>query len=270
MVPLVYVTGISGAIHLSNYYLEAARHGSLPEAPGKAVAHAAVPLVLAAVTTALGLLSLCYSELNPIRLFGVFSAIGVVIGSLAQFTLLPAALAVWTPLPRQHRRAGEWRRGAANPRSWRCSRNWARGCPRHPTLVAVACLVADAGDRRGPAADPYFDQDDAVVLAPRPGDPHDELAGRETRGHDSVGSALAFLARERDIDVRADPLGGGHRCAAAPPAAGQRQSVSGHVCAPRGHSFPFDTTGGTRGGQRQAEAAVRCAAPVRLGRPGWR
>ncbi len=47
MVPLVYVTGISGAIHLSNYYLEAARHGSLPEAPGKAVAHAAVPLVLA-------------------------------------------------------------------------------------------------------------------------------------------------------------------------------------------------------------------------------
>ena len=70
MVPLVYVTGISGAIHLSNYYLEAARHGSLTEAPGKAVAHAAVPLVLAAVTTALGLLSLCYSELNPIRLFG--------------------------------------------------------------------------------------------------------------------------------------------------------------------------------------------------------
>ena len=55
MVPLVYVTGISGAIHLSNYYLEAARHGTLPEAPGKAVAHAAVPLVLAAVTTALGL-----------------------------------------------------------------------------------------------------------------------------------------------------------------------------------------------------------------------
>ena len=103
MVPLVYVTGISGAIHLSNYYLEAARHGSLPEAPGKAVAHAAVPLVLAAVTTALGLLSLCYSELNPIRLFGVFSAIGVVIGSLAQFMLLPAALAVWTPLPRQQR-----------------------------------------------------------------------------------------------------------------------------------------------------------------------
>jgi predicted RND superfamily exporter protein len=140
MVPLVYVTGISGAIHLSNYYLEAARHGSLPEAPGKAVAHAAVPLVLAAVTTALGLLSLCYSELNPIRLFGVFSAIGVVIGSLVQFTLLPAALAIWTPLPplvRRHAgavdtsvqsqltlfpRLGEW-------------------VTSHANLVTIGCLV---------------------------------------------------------------------------------------------------------------------------------
>lgn len=100
MVPLVYVTGISGAIHLSNYYLEAAREGALHDAPGKAVTHAAVPLFLAGVTTAVGLLSLCYSELAPIRLFGIFSAIGVVIGSLVQFTVLPAALAVWAPAAR--------------------------------------------------------------------------------------------------------------------------------------------------------------------------
>ena len=140
MVPLVYVTGISGAIHLSNYYLEAARHGSLPEAPGRAVAHAAVPLVLAAVTTALGLLSLCYSELNPIRLFGVFSAIGVVIGSLAQFTLMPAALAVWTPLPRQHRRqlSGAEAGGSSQLALFPQLGEWVSG---HPTLIAVACLV---------------------------------------------------------------------------------------------------------------------------------
>ena len=35
MVPLVYVTAVSGAIHLSNYYLDAIEHTSLREAPGR-------------------------------------------------------------------------------------------------------------------------------------------------------------------------------------------------------------------------------------------
>ncbi len=139
MVPLVYVTGISGAIHLSNYYLEALGHSSPAEAPGKAVAHAAVPLVLAAITTAFGLLSLCYSELNPIRQFGLFSAIGVIIGSLAQFALLPAALAVLTPLapPRgasPQGKVGEASRLALFPR-------WGEWVAGHPNYVALACLA---------------------------------------------------------------------------------------------------------------------------------
>jgi len=147
MVPLVYVTALSGNIHLSNYYLEAARHVSPTEAPGKAVAHAFLPLVLAAVTTILGLLSLGYSDLNPIILFGVFSAIGVAIGSLAQFVLLPAALAVWTPLPRR------FRHHSATPSDddshlmlWPRLGQWVTS---HPGLVAVACfglmLVTAAG-----------------------------------------------------------------------------------------------------------------------------
>ncbi len=97
MVPLVYVTAVSGAIHLSNYYLDALEHGDPHRAPGRALAHAAVPLSLAASTTVLGLLSLGYSDLNPIRMFGVFSAVGVVLGSAAQFLVLPAAFAVWMP-----------------------------------------------------------------------------------------------------------------------------------------------------------------------------
>jgi predicted RND superfamily exporter protein len=97
MVPLVYVTAVSGAIHLSNYYLGALRHRNQLEAPGWAVSHAATPLLLAAATTALGLLSLAYSDLHPIRLFGIFSAVGVAIGSAAQFLILPAALLVWSP-----------------------------------------------------------------------------------------------------------------------------------------------------------------------------
>jgi predicted RND superfamily exporter protein len=140
MVPLVYVTSISGAIHLSNYYLDATRESSLAEAPGKAVAHAAVPLVLAAVTTAIGLLSLTYSELTPIRLFGVFSAIGVVVGSLAQFLLLPAALAFWTPRPKTQRADAGPDTPEAQSRLAIFPRlgQWVT---EHPNFVAAACLV---------------------------------------------------------------------------------------------------------------------------------
>ncbi len=140
MVPLVYVTGISGAIHLSNYYLEAARHGEVSEAPGKAIAHAALPLALAAITTAVGLLSLCYSELRPIRLFGVFSAIGVVIGSLTQFTLLPAAFAVWTPLPPQYRRSAGAVDASGSSQLTLFPRlgDWVTS---HANLVAIGCLI---------------------------------------------------------------------------------------------------------------------------------
>ena len=107
------------------------------------MAHAAVPLVLAAVTTALGLLSLCYSELNPIRLFGIFSAIGVVVGSLAQFLLLPAALAVWTPRPRPQRDRVQGGKTDSAPRLALFPRLGER-MAAYPNLVAaVACPDAD-------------------------------------------------------------------------------------------------------------------------------
>ena len=94
MGPLVYVAAMSGAIHLVNYYRDNLRDHGLAGAAARAVRHALVPLVLATATTALGLLSLCYSELLPIRMFGVFSAIGIVLSSLVLFLVLPALLEV--------------------------------------------------------------------------------------------------------------------------------------------------------------------------------
>ena len=94
MVPLVYVAAMSGAIHLSNYYLDVLKTGR-PNPIVRALSHAALPLGLATGTTAVGLLSLLYSDLAPIRLFGVFSAIGVGVALLVQFTLLPALLSFW-------------------------------------------------------------------------------------------------------------------------------------------------------------------------------
>ena len=95
MPPLVYVAVMSGAIHLVNYYLEALREAGPERAPHSAVSHAWLPLTLAASTTGIGLLSLCYSELLPIQQFGIFSACGVVLGTVSLLLFLPSALQVW-------------------------------------------------------------------------------------------------------------------------------------------------------------------------------
>ena len=96
MIPMVYVAATSGAIHLCNYYHESVREMGARGAARRAVAHAWVPLGLAAGTTAAGLLSICYNDLLPIQLFGLFSAIGVALSWLLLVVWLPAALTVWS------------------------------------------------------------------------------------------------------------------------------------------------------------------------------
>ncbi len=95
MPALVYVLAISGAVHLINYYRDAVDEGGIEGAPDRAIAHGWKPALLCSVTTALGLLSLYSSELVPIRKFGLYSAIGVMLMLVTLFLYLPAALQIW-------------------------------------------------------------------------------------------------------------------------------------------------------------------------------
>ncbi len=95
MPSLVYVLALSGAIHIVNYYHDAIRDQGLEGAPDLALAHAWKPCTIAAITTALGLGSLCTSQLIPIANFGWFSALGVLATLSLLFLLLPAFLSVW-------------------------------------------------------------------------------------------------------------------------------------------------------------------------------
>jgi predicted RND superfamily exporter protein len=98
MPSLVYVATTSGAIHLTNYYRDVRAAGAPAEgAAGKALHHAALPLSLATGTTAVGLLTLCYTELIPIRIFGFYSAVGVVVAAALLVFYIPAALEIWKP-----------------------------------------------------------------------------------------------------------------------------------------------------------------------------
>lgn len=92
MPSLVYVLAISGAVHFVNYYKDAVQVGGLKGATERAVIHALKPATLGSTTTSLGLLSLCASELTPIRKFGIYAASGVMILTIVLFLLLPAAL----------------------------------------------------------------------------------------------------------------------------------------------------------------------------------
>ncbi len=91
MPAVVYVAGISGAIHFANYYRGSAVEGGVEGAPARAVHHAWIPCTLSAVTSAAGLASLYTSELIPIKMFGVYTALGV-LTTLAAAVLVSARL----------------------------------------------------------------------------------------------------------------------------------------------------------------------------------
>ena len=97
MPSLVYVAAVSGAIHLANYYRDTVRQEGLEGAATRAVKAAWLPLFLATATTGIGLASMYISELVPIQLFGLYSAVGVGIGFVIVCTYMPAMLQ-WIPI----------------------------------------------------------------------------------------------------------------------------------------------------------------------------
>jgi predicted RND superfamily exporter protein len=143
MPSLVYVATTSGAIHLANYYRDQLAETGIQEgAAGRAVHHALLPLSLATGTTAVGLATLAVSELVPIRMFGIFSAAGVVVSFLILVTFMPAALELFPPKLRLGAAEGDanWRPIEDSP-WWRVGQ-W---ITRHHGLVATACLLVMAG-----------------------------------------------------------------------------------------------------------------------------
>jgi predicted RND superfamily exporter protein len=141
MAPLVYVAATSGAIHLANYYRDAVHEKGRPGAAGRAIKHAWLPLGLATSTTAIGLLSLLYSELQPIESFGFYSAIGVVISLFVLFLVLPSILEKWPPKDRTVRAAtGEHHETGEMPLSPAWQR-FARTVIANHGLVTVASIA---------------------------------------------------------------------------------------------------------------------------------
>ncbi len=97
MPSLIYVLGLSGAVHIVNYYRDACHENGEQGAAEEAIRLGWFPCVLAAFTTALGLVSLTTSYLKPISKFGLFSALATMATVIFLMTYLPASLHIWRP-----------------------------------------------------------------------------------------------------------------------------------------------------------------------------
>ena len=156
MPSLIYVLAISGAVHLINYYRTALKEQGPESAPEWAIAHGWKPAFLCSATTALGLLSLCASDLTPIRKFGFYAAIGVMLTLVVLFTFLPAALHAW-PLakPKVPAKPFQFVHPSHQVRGSRIRKFFAKykgfwhwfggGIIRHHAWVMTVCIVVIAG-----------------------------------------------------------------------------------------------------------------------------
>ncbi len=148
MPSLVYVLGLSGAIHIVNYYRDEVRKRGTVGAAARAAHHAWVPCTLAALTTSLGLISLCTSNIIPIYNFGLYAAAAVMATLVVLFTYLPAALEIFPPRfaidqrQRDEESAGSPGAGAGDGKHI-IAEFWAavgRFVTAHHRLVTVVCL----------------------------------------------------------------------------------------------------------------------------------
>ncbi|MBS0211192.1 MAG: MMPL family transporter [Planctomycetes bacterium] len=145
MPALLFVYAISGGVHVINYFQDAVNEGGVSGAAERGVSAGWQPCFLSSLTTAIGLGSLMVSEIEPVRMFGIYSAIGLVLGFCILFLLLPSLLHAWAV-------AFGWQKSDTQPRAQEASALWDRAWMfqrrHHGKVTALVCLfmlVSGAG-----------------------------------------------------------------------------------------------------------------------------
>ena len=110
---ILFVVGISDAVHISTRYLDELRSGRPAfQALRTTFQDVGLATFTTSLTTAIGFLSLWTSPIAPIRRFGMFSALGVLLAYVLAFTVLPSILLLTGPRPEKRKRSQAlWHRG---------------------------------------------------------------------------------------------------------------------------------------------------------------
>ena len=147
MTPVILVMSFEGTIQLLNQYLAARAQGlSFPDALARADRLMRIPCFNAALTAAIGFVSLLTLSIPAIRDFGLFTALGVMIGCGLTLTLTPLLLASLPDVPGRVIQAFEpgWiELGLVRLVRWVDRHRW-----RTAGLCAALVLLAGAGVAR--------------------------------------------------------------------------------------------------------------------------
>jgi predicted RND superfamily exporter protein len=137
MPTLLMVLTLSGAIHVANYWKHAACKNE-STAIAETMRTAWTPCLLASLTTAIGLISLCTSSLTPVRDFGIYAAAGTMVSLVVILFGLPALLQVWPGRPpAQHELINPgWRMLGSGLTTWPVAQSM---------IVLAACLFCSYG-----------------------------------------------------------------------------------------------------------------------------
>ena len=91
--PILFLVGVADVVHfLSRFADELPRARTRMEAVVATLRGVFLPCLFTSVTTAVGFASLMANQVMPVRVFGVFAALGVVLALLATLLVLPAVL----------------------------------------------------------------------------------------------------------------------------------------------------------------------------------
>ncbi|MCB1666163.1 MAG: MMPL family transporter [Pseudomonadales bacterium] len=95
---LVFAVGIADCVHVMSAYFGLRKEGSdHDDALVRAYEKTGLAIFITSITTMAGVLALSYSDLVPIRVFGLMSALGVFMALFFTLVLLPILLSVWHP-----------------------------------------------------------------------------------------------------------------------------------------------------------------------------
>lgn len=147
MIPVMLVAiGVAYSIHVFNsatVYLEEHPGATSRHLADHAIATITRPVVMAAITTVIGFLSLLSSAVLPVRYFGLFTAFGVFSAMILSLALIPSSFMLFgVRAPRRFGRTSE-RTGAAHTRT--AERIVGMLVRRWKLAAAAAAIIVAAG-----------------------------------------------------------------------------------------------------------------------------
>lgn len=95
---MIFIAGMSDVVHFfSKYFEELAKGTPRKDIYPLILKEVGFPTFLTLITTVVGFLSLLFSSITPIKDFGIYTSVGIIIAFILTYTLLPALLFIFTP-----------------------------------------------------------------------------------------------------------------------------------------------------------------------------